>query len=100
LPDGSTFAEQYTETGRLQLIFLPARPHLRRYITSVLETVLFDNLGINHSTLGTGRHEFPQIITYTDSFVLKVNVVLMMGYQSGVGHFIIVIKFYIFIPSY
>jgi hypothetical protein len=56
----STFAEQCTGTGRLQSIFLSARPYLRWYITSVIERVLFDNSGINQSKLGTGRHEFPQ----------------------------------------
>jgi len=43
---------------------------------------------------------FYKIIIYSDSFVLRVNVVLVMGCQSGVGHFISVIKFYTLPPSW
>jgi hypothetical protein len=42
-------------------IYNTAKVWNQGYVTSVLERVLFDNSGLNQSTLGTGRHEFPQI---------------------------------------
>jgi hypothetical protein len=51
--------------------------------------------------MGPGRYEFPQNYNLlSDSFVLWVNVVLMMGCQSGVGNFIKEIQFYNVIPFY
>jgi hypothetical protein len=97
-----TVTEKYTGAVRFQSAFLPAH-----YFSSTLYNLyswnsfsIFDNVGINQSTVGPVWSEFLEHCKFCNAtFLLWVNLTLIMGYRSGVDHIINVIKFYI-IPFY